>query len=59
MVLRAPLDRETDAVYRFQVTAFDGYYYSLPAATVDIIVVDVNDNAPVFDGSHSFTISGM
>lgn len=58
VLLTSPLDREMDATFKFQVTAFDGYYYSFPAATVDVIVIDVNDNEPLFDNTYRFTISG-
>lgn len=59
MLLKTALDRETDATFRFQVIAFDGYYYSVPAATIDVIVVDVNDNEPLFEDTYQFSVSGQ
>ena len=44
--------------FRFQVIAYDGYYYSVPAATIDVIVLDVNDNEPKFVDTYKFTVSG-
>ena len=58
MLLKSALDRETDATFRFQVIAYDGYYYSVPAATIDVIVLDVNDNEPKFVDTYKFTVSG-
>ena len=58
VLLKSALDRETDATFRFQVIAYDGYYYSVPAATIDVIVLDVNDNEPKFVDTYKFTVSG-
>ena len=58
MLLKSALDRETDSTFRFQVIAYDGYYYSVPAATIDVIVLDVNDNEPKFVDTYKFTVSG-
>nr|AYN71348.1 cadherin 1 [Oscarella pearsei] len=42
-----PLDRETQSVHYFNVTAFDGKDFSY--ASLSLIVVDVNDNWPEFN----------
>ena len=44
------LDRETTALYTLQIVADDGQRDGqfLPTVTVQIVVLDVNDNAPVF-----------
>ena len=44
------LDRETTALYSLQIVADDGQRNGqfLPTVTVQIVVLDVNDNAPVF-----------
>ncbi|XP_067937195.1 protocadherin Fat 4-like [Watersipora subatra] len=57
VLLTAAPDRESEDSYRFEVTAFDGYHYSIPSAIVEIIVVDVNDNSPTFDSNYIFSIS--
>ncbi|XP_052430020.1 putative protocadherin beta-18 isoform X4 [Carassius gibelio] len=52
MVLQTPLDREKQEEYNLILTAFDG---GSPQKTgtlkINIIVLDVNDNAPVFSQS--------
>ena len=58
MLLKRTLDRESESFFKFQVSAFDGYYYSVPAATVEVLVIDVNDNTPTFYESYQFTVSG-
>ena len=48
LTLTAPLDRETEARYEFTVTAVDGGDEQLESlANFTIVVMDVNDNAPV------------
>ncbi|XP_064780345.1 protocadherin-15-like [Oncorhynchus masou masou] len=49
LVLRKPLDRETEDHYTLVVTASDGRPEGTSTATVNIVVTDVNDNDPVFD----------
>uniref|UniRef100_A0A8C8FSQ8 Protocadherin-15 n=1 Tax=Oncorhynchus tshawytscha TaxID=74940 RepID=A0A8C8FSQ8_ONCTS len=49
LVLRKPLDRETEDRYTLVVTASDGRPEGTSTATVNIVVTDVNDNDPVFD----------
>uniref|UniRef100_A0A673ZJU0 Protocadherin-related 15b n=1 Tax=Salmo trutta TaxID=8032 RepID=A0A673ZJU0_SALTR len=49
LVLRKPLDRETEDRYTLFVTASDGRPDGTSTATVNIVVTDVNDNDPVFD----------
>ena len=48
------MDRETTALYTLQIVADDGKEngQSLPV-TVTIVVIDVNDNAPVFTNALS------
>lgn len=52
LVLVRPLDRELQAVHHLKVIAYDGGF---PQNTgflhVDIIVLDANDNCPVFDSN--------
>ncbi|KAJ8371732.1 hypothetical protein AAFF_G00302790 [Aldrovandia affinis] len=59
LVLLKPLDRERVSVYELILTAFDG---GNPVRTdvlnISIIVLDTNDNAPVFDKQkYSVTLS--
>ncbi|KAG9329403.1 hypothetical protein JZ751_005385, partial [Albula glossodonta] len=59
LVLQKPLDRELVPVHELILTAFDG---GNPARTdvlnISIIVLDINDNAPVFDKQkYSVTLS--
>jgi len=53
LVVRRPLDRETQAEYRRRLVAYDG---GKPprSASVDLVVeiLDSNDNSPVFDVPH-------
>uniref|UniRef100_A0A8C7JJ95 Protocadherin-related 15b n=1 Tax=Oncorhynchus kisutch TaxID=8019 RepID=A0A8C7JJ95_ONCKI len=49
LVLRKPLDRETEDRYTLVVTASDSHPEGTSTATVNIVVTDVNDNDPVFD----------
>ncbi|XP_073668232.1 protocadherin gamma-A11-like isoform X2 [Paramisgurnus dabryanus] len=52
MVLQTPLDREKQAEYNLILTAFDG---GTPQKTgtlkINVIVLDANDNAPIFSQS--------
>ncbi|XP_065131069.1 protocadherin gamma-A4-like isoform X1 [Paramisgurnus dabryanus] len=49
MVLQVPLDRETQQIHKLTLTAFDG---GSPQRTgtvrISVLVIDANDNAPVF-----------
>ncbi|XP_075997829.1 protocadherin-15-like [Genypterus blacodes] len=45
--LLKPVDRETQMVYTFTMVASDGVQQSVPI-TVNILVVDANDNTPTF-----------
>ncbi|XP_073710550.1 protocadherin gamma-A4 isoform X1 [Misgurnus anguillicaudatus] len=49
MVLQVPLDRETQQIHKLTLTAFDG---GSPQRTgtvrISVMVIDANDNAPVF-----------
>ncbi|XP_041426132.1 protocadherin-15-like [Xenopus laevis] len=47
LTLLQPVDRETQQIYRFSMIASDGTQESFPV-TVDIIVIDANDNTPTF-----------
>ncbi|XP_042649041.1 protocadherin-15 isoform X2 [Tyto alba] len=49
LALGKPLDRESTDRYILIVTASDGRPDGTSTATVNIVVTDVNDNAPVFD----------
>uniref|UniRef100_A0A8C5UJI8 Protocadherin-15 n=1 Tax=Malurus cyaneus samueli TaxID=2593467 RepID=A0A8C5UJI8_9PASS len=49
LALAKPLDRESTDRYILIVTASDGRPDGTSTATVNIVVTDVNDNAPVFD----------
>uniref|UniRef100_A0A3Q3X0X9 Protocadherin-15 n=1 Tax=Mola mola TaxID=94237 RepID=A0A3Q3X0X9_MOLML len=51
LVLGKPLDRESLDYYTLLVTASDGHPDGTSAATVNIVVTDVNDNDPLFDSS--------
>jgi len=49
LVLVEPLDRETSDTHRLTVVAYDGASPSRSGAIdVTVIVLDSNDNAPVF-----------
>ncbi|XP_050161453.1 protocadherin-15 isoform X1 [Myiozetetes cayanensis] len=47
LTLLQPLDRETQQLYTFSMTASDGVQESIPV-TVNIVVIDANDNSPTF-----------
>ncbi|XP_032550668.1 protocadherin-15 isoform X5 [Chiroxiphia lanceolata] len=47
LTLLQPLDRETQQLYTFSMTASDGVQESVPV-TVNILVIDANDNSPTF-----------
>ncbi|XP_047558286.1 protocadherin-15 isoform X2 [Lutra lutra] len=49
LTLGKALDRESTDRYILIVTASDGRPYGTSTATVNVVVTDVNDNAPVFD----------
>ncbi|XP_015205228.2 protocadherin alpha-7-like isoform X21 [Lepisosteus oculatus] len=50
LVLQKPLDREHIPVHNLQLTAFDGGNPQRSGAlNITVIVLDINDNAPVFD----------
>nr|XP_015205238.1 PREDICTED: protocadherin alpha-7-like isoform X1 [Lepisosteus oculatus] len=50
LILQKPLDRERIPVYNLQLTAFDGGKPQRSSTlNITIIVLDINDNAPVFD----------
>ncbi|XP_009950970.1 PREDICTED: protocadherin-15, partial [Leptosomus discolor] len=49
LALGKPLDRESTDRYILIVTASDGRPDGTSTATVNIVVMDVNDNGPVFD----------
>ncbi|XP_034716720.1 protocadherin-15-like isoform X2 [Etheostoma cragini] len=51
LVLDKPLDRESLDYYTLVVTASDGHPDGTSTATVNIVVIDVNDNDPLFDSS--------
>ncbi|XP_057205170.1 protocadherin gamma-A11-like isoform X6 [Triplophysa rosa] len=49
MVLQAPLDRETQQVHKLTLTAFDGGSLQRSGTVrISVLVIDANDNAPVF-----------
>ncbi|XP_066572376.1 protocadherin alpha-8-like [Amia ocellicauda] len=49
LVLQKPLDRENIPVYNLQLTAFDGGSPQKSGElNITVIVLDINDNAPVF-----------
>lgn len=55
IITTRPLDRETQSAYILTVTAKDGGVPSFSDTTdVEISVVDINDNAPVFSKSSYF-----
>ncbi|XP_061105704.1 protocadherin alpha-13-like [Conger conger] len=57
LVLHKPLDRERHAAHEFVVTAFDGGKPQKSGElNVTITVLDVNDNAPVFN-EQKYTVS--
>ncbi|NXD15185.1 PCD15 protein, partial [Nothocercus nigrocapillus] len=47
LTLLQPVDRETQQLYTFSMTASDGVQESTPV-TVNIVVIDANDNSPTF-----------
>ncbi|XP_064001083.1 protocadherin-15 isoform X5 [Pogoniulus pusillus] len=47
LTLLQPVDRETQQLYTFSMTASDGVQESVPV-TVNIVVIDANDNSPTF-----------
>ncbi|XP_054030744.1 protocadherin-15 [Dryobates pubescens] len=47
LTLLQPVDRELQQLYTFSMTASDGVQESLPV-TVNIVVIDANDNSPTF-----------
>uniref|UniRef100_A0A8C3CEA3 Protocadherin related 15 n=1 Tax=Cairina moschata TaxID=8855 RepID=A0A8C3CEA3_CAIMO len=47
LTLLQPVDRETQQIYTFSMTASDGVQESAPV-TVNILVIDANDNSPTF-----------
>ncbi|KAE8589991.1 hypothetical protein XENTR_v10017891 [Xenopus tropicalis] len=47
LTLLQPVDRETQQIYQFSMIASDGTQESFPV-TVNIIVIDANDNTPTF-----------
>ncbi len=47
MYVKWPLDREECSLYIINVTANDGLYVS--QATVEVTVIDTNDNSPICD----------
>ncbi|XP_049666508.1 protocadherin-15 isoform X5 [Accipiter gentilis] len=47
LTLLQPVDRETQQLYTFSMTASDGVQESVPV-TVNILVIDANDNSPAF-----------
>ena len=52
LTIAQPLDRERTALYRLNVSATDhGTTSSTTYMLLDVHVIDVNDNAPVFDHS--------
>ncbi|XP_056625244.1 protocadherin gamma-A11-like isoform X4 [Triplophysa dalaica] len=49
MILQAPLDRETQQVHKLTLTAFDGGSVQRSGTVkISVLVIDANDNAPVF-----------
>ncbi|XP_038617667.1 protocadherin Fat 3 isoform X2 [Tachyglossus aculeatus] len=54
----SPLDYETASAFKLTVRASDAVTGARAEVTVDVLVTDVNDNAPVFDQpSYSATLS--
>ncbi|XP_068053145.1 protocadherin-15 isoform X6 [Anomalospiza imberbis] len=47
LTLLQPVDREVQQLYTFSMTASDGVQESVPV-TVNILVIDANDNSPTF-----------
>ncbi|XP_068874936.1 protocadherin-15 [Aphelocoma coerulescens] len=47
LTLLQPVDREVQQLYTFSMTASDGVQESVPV-TVNILVIDANDNTPTF-----------
>ncbi|NXQ06461.1 PCD15 protein, partial [Vidua macroura] len=47
LTLLQPVDREVQQIYTFSMTASDGVQESVPV-TVNILVIDANDNSPTF-----------
>lgn len=47
LYVKRPLDREEQERYLINVTATDGLHVSM--ATVEVMVMDTNDNSPVCD----------
>ncbi|XP_039575629.1 protocadherin-15 isoform X2 [Passer montanus] len=47
LTLLQPVDREVQQLYTFSMTASDGVQESVPV-TVNIMVIDANDNSPTF-----------
>ena len=59
LTVALPLDRETVGSYSFEIVANDSQRSGLflPIVTVQIVVLDINDNAPLFVNSpYSYTI---
>ncbi|XP_036378980.1 protocadherin alpha-3-like [Megalops cyprinoides] len=57
LILRRPLDRENKAEHRMIVSAFDGGNpVRSGTLNISISVLDINDNAPVFD-QHTYKVT--
>ena len=55
--LRKKLDREVDDFYQFYVTAKDGGSPpNIGTMTVDVKVIDANDNVPVFQSDYNISV---
>lgn len=54
MYVKGPLDREERNLYIINVTASDGLFVS--QATVEVTVLDTNDNSPICDQVRNKTV---
>ena len=52
------LDRETTSFYSFEIFANDSQRNGefLPTVSVQIVILDVNDNPPIFLNSYNFSL---
>lgn len=56
LILIRELDFETEGIYHFKIKAMDGGWFSkMSMLNVTVVVMDVNDNAPVFSSTEYTT----
>ena len=55
LVLKAPVDYETKSQYRFTATVNDGANNGDNTANITVNILDVNDNAPIFNQTNCYS----